>query len=499
MWDSATREHIEQIERIRREDFLSLLEKIHAEANAKCGISVKDGGDVLTVEQFTHMMEANLNILKNSNDATRQGYDAIAKRVKLINGLLGTIAALAGVATGAVLGGGIANASNISLRKVLECTIEQRKTVLKDFEAAWTETKMQYDLLNNCTTDLPQSILETLESRVHSDAPSAATDKELWSKIFGTPLGKAKPIESRPIVRFFIRVFTGHSPEELKMEPLLSRKDIDRFKTIMQNKRDLKNSFESMTETYEKYRAQIEAIFSMQAIVPAIGMCVLGMASALVSIGIAEAGHRMLSNKNKNLNDALEKLEDGKYMVDIAERYRELLQSFEGFFHVVSEESIDVVQLNNKWIILEKTLCSTQRETKYITELYETQMEFAEKQGEECKILLHTFRWFGVGAILIGSAVATGGASAAIAYSALGLTTTCSSVALGVAGAAGAACGGGGIASLCTSSGFGECEAGFKKVSLTWQEKIENLNHYSTLILVPLEKMLETLEKVSQS
>jgi len=105
-------------------------------------------------------------------------------------------------------------------------------------------------------------------------------------------------------------------------------------------------------------------------------------------------------------------------------------------------------------------------------------------------------RWLGVGGIFVGSAVLTGGASAIIAIPALEAATVASSVSLAVAIGAGAATTGGGIASLCASTEFAKCEAGFKIAALSWQEKLDHLNYCSEFILIPVEDIFNRLEKV---
>jgi len=138
-WNSAPDESIETI----RQDFLLLLENIHKEARKQKGITEEDGSETLTVKQFTEMMERNLESIKKSNHVTREGYDAMATRVKRINAALGLVAGLAGAATGAVVGGGVAGGSNVSLRTFLGCIKEKRQSILDALDALWRNSKQK--------------------------------------------------------------------------------------------------------------------------------------------------------------------------------------------------------------------------------------------------------------------------------------------------------------------------------------------------------------------
>uniref|UniRef100_A0A7S0ZLD9 Uncharacterized protein n=1 Tax=Timspurckia oligopyrenoides TaxID=708627 RepID=A0A7S0ZLD9_9RHOD len=138
-WNSAPDESIETI----RQDFLSLLEKIQKEARKQSGITVEDGSETLTVEQFTEMMERNLESIKKSNHVTREGYDAMATRVKRINVALGLVEGLAGSATGAVVGGGAAGGSNGSLRTFLGNIQEKHPSILDALDALWRNSEQK--------------------------------------------------------------------------------------------------------------------------------------------------------------------------------------------------------------------------------------------------------------------------------------------------------------------------------------------------------------------
>mmetsp|Transcript_826 Transcript_826/g.1556 ORF Transcript_826/g.1556 Transcript_826/m.1556 type:complete len:647 (-) Transcript_826:1243-3183(-) len=393
----------------------------------------------------------------------------------------------------------VSSISNMSFRKVLEYIVEYRSRVLDDLKKEYENAVKEY---NNDMSDVKKRILEILQSRVVSNAPSAENQEQLLSKAFvprfvmhSNRFSNAFVEKVRERATYY---FTGYSLNELAVASALSQDDYAKLEKLIERKFDVKLALEKIKATYEANRDQVTAFFSKILKIPGLGMYIAAIASISISIFFAAASFQLVGIKKRNLIEANEKLNAEKHMESIAQSYRDLLQAFETFFNVSFQDSVNATALNCAWMYLDLCIRSTRKEVNYVTDLYNDQIDFAQKDGQDSMILLHTFRYFGVGSVVVGTAILTGGASVVAASSALGVSAAAASSA--VVGSAVASTGSG-VFYLFASSEFGECEAGFRKIQLCWQEKLANLRFHNELVLVPLlgiSNKLETIGKLQK-